>query len=335
MQKSIRNSTMSLLDFQKAIEQGALASAKALHGLLGDTKWNHFGRAWCPICSVCCCHGHLDMAMWLFGLHDFGSDKCGHDDGFRHASASDYLPMVQWLHRMVVSHLRGTAFRDACKEGLTRTDKWLSKSGIVHVVIQLSEDDFGSACQQDQLKHAMWLFVESEKGHAWGDDDLSNILWLAFWKACGSGRMGTAMWLFQLGGLTMHGALPVAYRDACIGGHLHTAKWLAGLAEAHHVDICGLHVFGFIKACGGPNKLPLVKWLVQSRGVDVHTDSDLALHEACIHDQYETARWLIGTDPHWPWPAQCVDLLTTWGPARDAWIKAVLAFCWKRNGAVS
>ena len=89
--------------------------ARVIYQLLnGYMDWR------CSAFFLACCHGHILVAQWLYGLG--GIDIYAVDDrAFRFACNGGHLSVAHWLYGLrgiAIHSSNDIAFRWACEEGL-------------------------------------------------------------------------------------------------------------------------------------------------------------------------------------------------------------------------
>ncbi len=161
-----------------------------------------------------------------------------------------------------------------------------------------------------------------------GDNTLMDKLeWHLGW-VCLAGQLEVAQWMHE----TCHRGTFDAFADdaflqACSGGHVHVARWLLSLG-AVDVEACALDAL-HTAVCTDYGNLAVAKWLVSLGTVDIHAVAD-DLASWCRQNgapfgsvNWHACRWLFSLDPREAaWPAAIVRVMSTWSPARDAWMRS-------------
>jgi hypothetical protein len=165
-----------------------------------------------------------------------------------------------------------------------------------------------------------------------------------FTTACQRGDLLAVQILTTLGNLSTHLLLDGA-KTACGSGHMQLMECFHECMDLQPVKQTLLRIAcnsrrqemvwwvvqrlqpaledAFAVACSHMG-LGLAKWLWARGGVDLHFSEDSAFVGACESGRLDTARWLVSLHPEWAWPGKPMQVLKTWSPSRDGWLRAVI-----------
>lgn len=116
-----------------------------------------------------------------------------------------------------------------------------------------------------------------------------------FNKACATGRIKIAKWIYSFGQVSIHSGCEFCFRTSCGNGHLEIAKWLHSLGC---IDIHILNDSAFEWACSN-SKIDVVRWLITLDEFEIRTSILLEIFcSMCTCNQLDSAKYIYNLDPY-------------------------------------